>query len=307
MPITPFHFGPGLFFKAYAPTRMSWVVFALGNILIDVEPVAWFLLTGDPAHRQLHSYLGAAAVAAISVWPGRMLGESWLRWWNRSLSPAQARWLGTQTHISLPAAWSGALLGVFSHVLLDSFMHADMQPFWPWAADNGLLQEVSVDGLHLLCVAAGLWGALRLGMRAWLKLPDGRFGRNLRVAGRLFDQVATGVILLLAASFIVMRIPVTPAMDKAAFDPAVWRRAAPKQFYDNPRAPMARAAQRYLQALRPSRSGASALLGTPDAGEWPARISYHLGFSGWLAMDPDTLDIEFAADGRFIAAHIVQH
>ncbi|MFA7240664.1 MAG: hypothetical protein WC091_11160 [Sulfuricellaceae bacterium] len=202
MPITPFHFGPGLLFKSYATTRMSWTVFALANILIDIEPIAWLLLSGDPAHRQWHSYLGAAAVAAISVWPGRRLAEAWLRWWNRQLNVAQARWLGAQTHISLSAAWIGALLGSFSHILLDSFMHADLQPFWPWTAGNSLLNEISVDNLHLLCIVTGLWGALRLGLHAWLELPAGSLGHILRMLGRLIDRVALGVAVLLVLIFV---------------------------------------------------------------------------------------------------------
>lgn len=166
MPVTPFHIGAGLLFKASAPARVSWTVFAIANILIDLEPIAWFLLTGDPAHRQLHSYLGATLVAALSLWPGRLLAEAWLRWWTRQLSPAQARWLGTGTCIALPAALIGAALGAYSHIFLDSFMHTDMQPWWPWREGNGLLQKISIDGLHLICLVATAWGGLWL---AWRK------------------------------------------------------------------------------------------------------------------------------------------
>ena len=307
MPITPFHFGPGLLFKSYAPARLSWTVFALANILTDLEPVAWYLLSGEPAHRQLHSYLGAAAVALVAVWPGRRMAEACLAWWNRHLSPKQARWLGTDTRIPLGAAWTGALLGSFSHVLLDSFMHADLQPLWPWAAGNALLNGISLDGLHLACAAAGLWGALRLGLRHWLQLPANSTGRILRAAGRLVDQVAAGAMLLLAVVFAATLASSTRITDSATFDAAVWRQTAPRQLRNNPRVPMAQAAVRQLRAQRPSRAGALALLGTPDAGNHPARASYHLGFSTWLAMDPDTLDIEFSADGGFVDARIVQH
>lgn len=308
MPVTPFHIGAGLLFKAYAPARVSWVVFALVNILIDLEPILWFLLTGDPAHRQLHSYLGATVVAALGVWPGRMLAEAWLRWWNRQLNPAQARWLGTGVQITVPAAILGALLGSSSHIVLDSFMHPDMQPYWPWAAGNGLLQKISVDGLHAICLAGALWGGLRLALLGWITLPASFIGNKLRDVARLAEIIVIVTVLWIAASFTVLpHLLEGDPRDATAFDSTVWRATAAQQWRANPRAPMVRSAVRYLEAQRPARDAALALLGPPDARDRPTYLSYHLGFLGWLSMDADTLDIEFQPDGTFVAARIVQH
>jgi hypothetical protein len=308
MPVTPFHIGAGLLFKSLAPARVSWLVFAIANILIDLEPIFWYLISGDPAHRQLHSYAGAAGVAVLSVWPGRTLGEAWLRWWNRQLNPAQSRWLGTDTRIALAAACTGALLGSGSHILLDSFMHADMQPYWPWAADNSLLQRVSVDGLHAICLVAAAWGALRLALMGWVKLPATSVGEKLRDVARLAEAVIAVTVIWTAASFSILpSFMEGNPRDAAAFDAAVWRTTAPQQLRGNPRAPMAHAAVRDLEARRPSRVDTVALLGTPDAKDGPTLVSYQLGFLGWLAMDPDTLDIEFRPDGTFVAAAVVQH
>ena len=63
------------------------------------------------------------------------------------------------------AAASGAFVGTYSHVVLDSVMHADMTPFSPWSAANGLQGTVSIATLQYMCVAAGLLGVL-----AWLAL-----------------------------------------------------------------------------------------------------------------------------------------
>jgi hypothetical protein len=308
MPVTPFHIGAGLLFKAYAPARVSWVVFALVNILIDLEPILGYLFTGDPAHRQLHSYLGAASVVARGVWPGRLLAEAWLRWWNRQLNPVQARWLGTGTQISLTAAWCGALLGSGSHIVLDSFMHPDMQPYWPWAVGNGLLQKIPVDGLHAICLAAAAWGGLRLALLGWVKLPATGVGKPLRDAARLAEISLVVSVLFTAVSFLVLPLLLDgDPRDAVAFDAAVWRGTAAAQFRGNPRAPMARPAVRHLEARRPTRAAALTLLGPPDARDQPAYISYHLGFLGWLSMDTDTMGIEFQPDGTFVAARIVQH
>lgn len=308
MPVTPFHVGAGLLFKSFAPARVSWLVFVIANIVIDLEPIVWYLFTGEPAHRQLHSYAGAAAVAVISVWPGRILGEAWLHWWNRQLNPAQARWLGTDTRIAFSAACAGALLGSGSHILLDSFMHADMQPYWPWASDNSLLRKISIDGLHAICLVAAAWGGLRLALTGWVKLPQTSAGDRLRDAARLAEALIAVTVIWSAASMSMLpSLMAGDPRDAAAFDAVVWRETAPQLLRGNPRAPMARAAVRDLEARRPSRAAVLDLLGAPDASDGPALVSYHLGFFGWLAMDPDTLDIEFRPDGTFVAARIVQH
>jgi hypothetical protein len=108
MPITPLHFGPGIALKALLAGAFSFTVFALANILIDMEPVVRVLI-------------GAPAIPPL-------------------------------------AAWTGALLGAWSHVALDSIMHPDMDPLWPFAPGNGLLGILSLDALHLLCVGLGVLG-----------------------------------------------------------------------------------------------------------------------------------------------------
>ena len=105
MPITPFHLGPGAALKAVAPAQVSFTVFAFSQFLI-----------------------------VLSVWPGRRASEWAIRLWNSRLSEAQARWLAVEPRIALRPAIAGAVLGAYSHVFIDSFMHADMEPFAPFAA-----------------------------------------------------------------------------------------------------------------------------------------------------------------------------
>lgn len=167
MPITPFHFGPGALLKAVAPTGFSWTVFALANILIDLEPISLFLLSSDPAHPWLHTLPGAVLVAFLAAVPGRRPCEALLRAWNLKLSFRQARWLGVESQINRAAAWAGALLGTFSHLALDALMHPDVRPLWPLVADNPWRGGVPLDVLHWGCVGAGglallMWGIQRL-------------------------------------------------------------------------------------------------------------------------------------------------
>ena len=70
MPFTPFHFGPGLFVKAWGPRRFWLTSFVVANILIDVE-VLYFLWRNDPPiHRYLHTYVGGIAMGPAGLRKG---------------------------------------------------------------------------------------------------------------------------------------------------------------------------------------------------------------------------------------------
>src|SRR5262245_55839686 len=169
MPFTPFHFGPGAAIKAALGRRFSFTVFAFSQVLIDIEPGTRMLAGADQLHPHLHTYAGATAVALLSAWPGRPVCEWTLRLWNRQLSPAQARWLGVEPTIPAAAVWSGAIIGAYSHVVLDSIMHADLRPFAPLSDTNRLLHLISISDLHLLCIALGALGVAALAVSRWRK------------------------------------------------------------------------------------------------------------------------------------------
>jgi hypothetical protein len=162
VPVTPFHFGPGAALKAVAP--VSFTVFAFTQCLIDLEPVTLYLLTGDPAHPYLHTYAGALLVALAGVWPGRPLCEWLLRAWNARLSADQA-WLAATPVIGRREAIAGALLGAWSHVFIDSFMHHDVRPFRPLSDAGGMAGLIEVETLQWICVAAGAAGVALLAYR----------------------------------------------------------------------------------------------------------------------------------------------
>ena len=69
-----------------------------------------------------------------------------------------------------PLTWAasscGALIGTFSRIGFDAIMHADMNPWWPLAAGNGLLFSLDVDRLHALCFALGIAGFVVVALRA---------------------------------------------------------------------------------------------------------------------------------------------
>lgn len=157
MPITPFHFGPGALIKVVVPRYFSWTLFALANVLIDLEPIVLFLLIGDPAHPWLHTLPGAIAVAVVAAFFGRKPCEWLLHWWNRHLSPGwQNRLFAVEPYIPRVRAWIGALVGTLSHLALDSIMHADVQALWPILSGNPMQGSVSFEVLHAFCVATAV-------------------------------------------------------------------------------------------------------------------------------------------------------
>ncbi len=162
MPLTPFHLGPALAVKAAAPRYFSFLVFGLMQVVIDGEAALYMLAGSWPVHRLLHTYLGATLVAAAAVVLGRPLLGWAARLWNRMAAPDGEGFLYVEPHIPLVAAVSGALLGGYSHVLLDSIMHSDVRPFAPWTDGNALLRLISAGHLVLACVGLGVLGAAAL-------------------------------------------------------------------------------------------------------------------------------------------------
>src|SRR5690349_309058 len=136
MPFTPFHMGPGLGLKAIAGRHFSLTVFGLSQIAIDIEPLV-HIMPGHPFHHgYTHAHLGATLLALVCAGLGGPLCEALLS--RLTLDPRSTllAWLFRERTISWPAALSGAFVGTYSHVLLDSLMHYDMHPLAPFYRGN---------------------------------------------------------------------------------------------------------------------------------------------------------------------------
>ena len=162
MPITPFHLGTGATFKALSPKYCSFTMFGFTQVIIDTEPLYYMVQGLWPIHRFFHTYLGATLVAVLCILLGKPVCEAVLRVWNWRLDPSQRQWLHIEPKISWPAAATGAFLGAYSHVLLDSIMHTDSRPFAPFSDANGMLHIISITQLHIVCVGSGIVGGLVL-------------------------------------------------------------------------------------------------------------------------------------------------
>jgi membrane-bound metal-dependent hydrolase YbcI (DUF457 family) len=148
VPFTPFHFGPGALVHSAAPTHISFLAFCGANVLVDVEPLYYMISGGYPIHRFFHTYLGATLAGLICVLLFALV---------RRFGMPLLRMLRLE-NLSVRAVALGAFAGTYSHVLLDSLMHADMRPFAPFSDATPLLGAISLGALHGFCATAGLVG-----------------------------------------------------------------------------------------------------------------------------------------------------
>lgn len=162
MPITPFHFGAGAALHAIAPKQLSFLAFCAANVLIDIEPL-YYMVTGQyPLHRFFHTYIGASIIMLATA----LIFFAALQLATRLRLPDLFQWQSLNPR----AIWLGAAAGSYTHIVLDSIMHADIVPLSPFTEVNMLYQLVSLQALHLFCVWAAVTGLLILGVRRLLKI-----------------------------------------------------------------------------------------------------------------------------------------
>lgn len=148
MPFTPIHLGPGALFKGLGGDRFSFMVFGGSQVLMDLEPGYRMIVEDSIIHGPSHTLGGATIIGAVAIVSGKPISEFVLR--QIKYQQPTMTWL---------AATTGAFVGTLSHVIFDAIMHADMMPWTPLSQANGLLGLISIEALHITCVALGAIGA----------------------------------------------------------------------------------------------------------------------------------------------------
>lgn len=157
MPITPFHFGLGATLHGAAPKTVSFLAFCAANVLIDVESLYNLAQQRYPVHAFFHTYVGASIVVALIP----LLFIALRRWTSRIWLPDLFSW----RDLTVRQVAIGGALGAYSHVVLDSVMHADIRPLAPFSEANALHGLLSLAELHLLCIASAALGLAMVGLR----------------------------------------------------------------------------------------------------------------------------------------------
>ncbi|MEA3278280.1 MAG: DUF4184 family protein [Pseudomonadota bacterium] len=177
MPFTLIHMGPGVAFKAIGGRHFSLMVFGFSQVAMDIEPLVRMIRGDLVIHGVSHTYIGAPVIALVSLVIGRPVCQWLSHAWNLSPRSGVLAGLNAPNVIPWSAAGAGALVGTYSHVALDSIMHADMRPWFPFTRNNGMSSLLSVESLHTLCVALGAAGLGVLALLFWLK-KSGITGRR---------------------------------------------------------------------------------------------------------------------------------
>ena len=135
------------------------MVFGWAQIVMDLQPL-FVLITGEGnLHGFSHTYIGATLLGVLSALSGKYLSEIGLYFLGLNQD-----W---KIVIGWPVAFFSAFIGTFSHVLLDSIMHSDVEPFFP-VSTNPILGVISVGALHKLCFYSGaIGGILYFAIHAW--------------------------------------------------------------------------------------------------------------------------------------------
>ena len=166
MPFTPFHMGPGILIKALLQGSFSLMVFGWAQIVMDIQPLLVMITGAGHLHGFSHTYIGAGLLGLFAALTGKYLAEIALR----------VMAISSQGHpitIGWRLAISSALIGTFSHVLLDAIMHDDLHPYYPISDANPLLHWLSDPQIYALCLVTATIGALLyFGIQWWSR---GRF------------------------------------------------------------------------------------------------------------------------------------
>ena len=162
MPFTPLHMGPAIALKSIAGRYFSLMVFGFSQVAMDIEPLVRILRDDDILHGFTHTYVGAALVAIPSLLIGRPVCQYFLNSWKADSRSGFLNWLRGPEVISWPAAITGAFIGTYSHVVLDSVMHYDTRPLAPFSQANLLYGLLSIESLHAFCVLSAAAGGVVL-------------------------------------------------------------------------------------------------------------------------------------------------
>ena len=145
MPLTPFHFGPGLLIGLLLFSYLDFSTFLVASIIIDVEPILVIIFDLDyPLHGFFHSFLGGTLIALL-------LAAVMIR--VRDFVSPLLSFFRLEQKSSVKNILLASLSGIYIHILLDSHMHLDIHPFYPFDF-NPFLGSSILPGLsvNMFCV-----------------------------------------------------------------------------------------------------------------------------------------------------------
>ncbi|PVX27451.1 MAG: hypothetical protein CW716_02235 [Candidatus Bathyarchaeum sp.] len=149
MPFTPYHIGPGLFLGLVLLGLIDFPTFLVANVIVDVEPfLVLFFDLNYPLHGFFHSFLGGTLVAVLLALVMFKIRDK--------LTPVLA-FFQIKQKVSFKRIIVASFSGIYLHILLDSPIYSDIQPFYP-SAYNPFFSGGILAGLesYIFCIGSFL-------------------------------------------------------------------------------------------------------------------------------------------------------
>ena len=129
-------------------------------MLMDIQPILVIITGKGNLHGFSHTYIGATIIAVISAWSGKWIYSLIMKFINRDFTEYQKKLFDVPKKLTTTVCITSAIIGTYSHILLDSIMHADVEPFYPVYTHNNLHLIISIIELYKLCIYTGFIGLL---------------------------------------------------------------------------------------------------------------------------------------------------
>jgi len=151
MPFTPFHWGPSSWVGILLFKILDFPTFLIASVIVDIEPFFIFFFNFSyPLHGFFHSFLGGSILAILTAVLMYFLKNNI----KKLMTPFRLEQDSSFKKISLTS-----FLGVYFHILLDSFLYTDIKPFYPFET-NPFLNLFSFQQIYLFCGLSFLVGLL---------------------------------------------------------------------------------------------------------------------------------------------------
>lgn len=158
MPFTPFHLGPALLFGALLYRWLDLPTLLVASVVVDVR--AAFVIFGPldpPVHGILTTFAGGTVVALVLAVAAIGL--------SRPFRPLLAHVRLADTD-SIGPVFAAALAGVYSHVLLDATLYAEVRPFFPLESNPFYVGPAASLPVYVGCALVGV-AALPIAAVRW--------------------------------------------------------------------------------------------------------------------------------------------
>ena len=151
MPFTPFHWGPSSWIGLLLFKIFDFPTLLIASVIVDVEPFCVFFFNlSYPLHGFFHSFLGGSILSVLTAAILYLL--------KAKIQKIMAIFKLTQDSSFKKIIWT-SFFGVYSHILLDSFLYKEMKPLYP-LGDNPFFDLFSSQQIYLFCSLSFLVGIL---------------------------------------------------------------------------------------------------------------------------------------------------